>query len=131
MLFDVKAALAEILDGGVAIPAISAISEEEPPAKSQESRQSQPSHVDPPTQADDNASDPPAPVSADGYCRTWSGRIVRLDEWRRLSEWDRHGPDGRMFCGICREWTEPKSACARVACWRQPSTHLPEAQNDE
>ncbi|WP_234853625.1 hypothetical protein [Paracoccus everestensis] len=123
MLFDVKAALAEILDVGVAIPAIFAISQEEPPAKSQESRQLQPSRVDLPAQADDNASDPPALVSADGYCRTWSGRIVRLDEWRRLSEWDRHGPDGRMFCGICNEWAEPKGTCSQASCWRRTSSH--------
>lgn len=35
---------------------------------------------------------------------TWCGKIVSLDEWRKLSAWDRHGPDGRMFCGACREW---------------------------
>lgn len=27
--------------------------------------------------------------------RTWTGRIVSLDEWRRLTEWEKHGPNGR------------------------------------
>lgn len=40
---------------------------------------------------------------------TWTGRVVRLDDWRQLSAWDRHGPDGRHFCGICRAWVQPDS----------------------
>ena len=36
--------------------------------------------------------------------RTWTGRVVSLDEWCRLSDWDRHGPDGRVWCGLCRHW---------------------------
>ncbi|QBJ24014.1 hypothetical protein [Haematobacter massiliensis] len=40
---------------------------------------------------------------------TWTGRIIRLDEWRQLSAWDRHGPDGRLFCGICRAWVAADS----------------------
>jgi hypothetical protein len=42
--------------------------------------------------------------SAGGNPRTWTGRIVSLTEWRGLSAWNRHGPDGRLFCGICRDW---------------------------
>ena len=48
--------------------------------------------------------------SVTGRPLTWTGRVVSLDEWRRLSAWDRHGPDGRMFCGACREWVVP-GAC--------------------
>jgi hypothetical protein len=50
--------------------------------------------------------------SAGGNPRTWTGRIVSLDEWRSLSAWNRHGPDGRLFCGICRDWVQP-GACPR------------------
>ena len=39
--------------------------------------------------------------------RTWTGRIVSLDAWRRLSDWERHGPNGRHWCGLCREWHLP------------------------
>lgn len=46
-------------------------------------------------------------ASVTGMPRTWTGRVVSLDEWRGLSKWDRHGPDGRMFCGACREWVMP------------------------
>lgn len=52
--------------------------------------------------------DPPPAFSITGRPLTWTGRIVTMDEWRRLSDWDRHGPDGRLFCGICREWVPPE-----------------------
>lgn len=39
-----------------------------------------------------------------GNPRTWTGRIVALDEWRRLTEWERHGPKGRDWCGISQRW---------------------------
>ena len=51
--------------------------------------------------------DPPRAFSHSGRPVTWTGRIVSLDEWKRLSAWDRHGQDGRMFCGACREWVMP------------------------
>lgn len=41
---------------------------------------------------------------------TWSGRVVNLDEWRGLSAWERHGPDGRLWCGLCHSWHFP-GAC--------------------
>ncbi len=36
--------------------------------------------------------------------RTWTGRIVSLDEWRRLSDWDRHGSNGKIWSGLTRQW---------------------------
>lgn len=36
--------------------------------------------------------------------RTWTGRIVSLSDWRALSDWERHGPNGRLWCGLCRVW---------------------------
>lgn len=43
-----------------------------------------------------------------GRLATWAGRVVSLDEWRGLTAWQRHGPDGRHWCGISREWRTPK-----------------------
>lgn len=42
--------------------------------------------------------------SAGGSPKTWTGRIVTMDEWHKLTEWDRHGPNGKLFCGVCRAW---------------------------
>ncbi len=42
-----------------------------------------------------------------GNPKTWSGRVVSLAEWRGLSEWDRHGPDGKVWSGKTRQWEEP------------------------
>lgn len=58
--------------------------------------------------------DPPRAFSITGRPKTWTGRVVSLDEWRKLSAWDRHGPDGRMFCGACREWVMP-GGCPHTA----------------
>lgn len=60
--------------------------------------------------------DPPQPtpeafpygVGVTGNPRTWTGRVVSLDEWRRLSEWDRHGSTGKIWNGLTRQW-EPKN----------------------
>jgi hypothetical protein len=40
--------------------------------------------------------------------RTWTGRIVSLDEWRRLTEWEKHGQNGRHWNGITQTWEEPE-----------------------
>lgn len=40
--------------------------------------------------------------------RTWTGRIVSLDEWRRLTQWEKHGPNGRHWNGITRQWEKPE-----------------------
>jgi hypothetical protein len=39
--------------------------------------------------------------------RTWTGRIVSPEEWATLSDWDKRGPDGRLWCGVCRVWHMP------------------------
>jgi hypothetical protein len=46
--------------------------------------------------------------------RTWTGRIVSLDEWLRLTEWEKHGPNGRHWCGLCRCW-HVQGPCNRVS----------------
>lgn len=35
---------------------------------------------------------------------TWTGKVVSLDEWRRLSEWERHGSTGKVWNGLTRQW---------------------------
>ena len=35
----------------------------------------------------------------DGTPKTWTGKIVSLDAWRQLSEWEKHGPNGRHWSG--------------------------------
>jgi hypothetical protein len=49
---------------------------------------------------------PPASPSASEQ-RTWTGRIVSLAEWRRMTEWERAGPNGRLWCGLCQSWHGP------------------------
>lgn len=39
--------------------------------------------------------------------RTWTGQIVSLAKWRALSDWEKHGPNGRHWCGITRTWICP------------------------
>lgn len=39
--------------------------------------------------------------------RTWEGRVVSLAAWKRLTEWEKHGPNGRLWCGLCRCWHMP------------------------
>lgn len=49
-------------------------------------------------------------VSVAGHPLAWTGRVVSLADWRRLSEWEKHGPDGRMWDGITRQWIEAGKA---------------------
>lgn len=44
--------------------------------------------------------------SVGGRPLTWSGKIVSLDAWRELTEWERHGPRGRMWNGITQSWEQ-------------------------
>ena len=46
-------------------------------------------------------------VSVSGNPKIWTGRIVSLDDWRRLSEWEKHGPNGRHWSGITKQWEPP------------------------
>lgn len=42
-----------------------------------------------------------------GRRRTWTGKLVSGTAWRELSEWDKFGPNGRHFCGLCQAWVQP------------------------
>lgn len=39
-----------------------------------------------------------------GRQHTWTGKIVSLDAWRALSEWERHGSKGKMWDGSTQQW---------------------------
>lgn len=43
-------------------------------------------------------------TSPGGRPLTWTGRVVSLDAWRNLSEWERHGPQGALWSGASRKW---------------------------
>jgi hypothetical protein len=47
-------------------------------------------------------------LSVTGQPLTWTGRIVSLDDWRRLTESEQHGSNGRHWNGITQRWEEPK-----------------------
>ena len=56
----------------------------------------------------------PHAYSALGGPVTWTGRVVSLDDWRNLTEWEKHGPDGRHWNGITKQWEQPEGdTCAR------------------
>lgn len=46
----------------------------------------------------------PHGMTPEGRPKTWTGRIVSLEDWRTLSEWERHGSNGRMWNGVTRSW---------------------------
>lgn len=42
----------------------------------------------------------------------WSGEWVSRDRWEVMSDFERHGPQGRLFCGKCRDWRDRATALA-------------------
>ena len=129
MWFDVAAALAAV-EGGpqpapeAHTPATSATTAANLRPESQLSRVSQPPEARPaalrvanvagvarpqPAPSAPDGPDPPRHGrTATGARRTWTGRPVTPAEWRNLTEWQRHGPNGRHWCGIARAWIEQK-----------------------
>lgn len=45
-------------------------------------------------------------VSVGGRLRTWTGRVVSLEDWRQLSAWDKEGGKGRAWDGLTRNWDD-------------------------
>ena len=133
MLFDVDAALAEIVAHDAATLATTATNTPEMRQLSQMSPlsqrrtaenkpQPQPVEVAPfptpePPQPSRPAPSRPEPDafpyghSVDGQPLTWTGKVVSLAEWKRLSEWDKHGSTGKVWNGITRAW-EPRNGGA-------------------
>ena len=60
------------------------------------------------TKTSDEPTDYPYGRSIAGSPNTWTGKVVSLDEWRRLSGWDRHGSSGKMWSGQSRKWEPVK-----------------------
>ncbi len=90
-----------------------------PPAQSRESQQSQPQAVPfgtdtgqpkPSAPAPSRDADTP-PLTDTGRVKTWTGKIVSLDDWRNMSDWERHGSTGKLWNGITRQW-EPMNGGA-------------------
>ncbi|MEZ5676465.1 MAG: hypothetical protein R3D81_14950 [Thalassovita sp.] len=89
------------------------------PAQSRESQQSQPQAVPfgtdtgqpkPSAPAPSRDADTP-PLTDTGRVKTWTGKIVSLDDWRNMSDWERHGSTGKLWNGITRQW-EPMNGGA-------------------
>ena len=114
MLFDPKAALAEIRKQGPtpATPATSATQlSENTPSVAKVASVATPQRQTPKNEGQTStvpADDMRHGFAINGHPKTWTGNIVSLDAWRRLSEWERHGPDGRLWDGITKQWRKPK-----------------------
>lgn len=46
----------------------------------------------------------PYGASAGGRPLTYTGRVVSLEAWRNLTEWERHGPRGRVWSARSKKW---------------------------
>lgn len=104
MWFDAQAALANIEEG--------ALPPSDPPTQAglaQIARLARPPVRNPEAapRADTGADDFQHGFAFDGRPRTWTGRVVSVAVWRDLSEWERHGPNGRHWNGITKEWEQP------------------------
>lgn len=42
--------------------------------------------------------------SAGGRILTYTGQVVSLDAWRELSQWEKHGSNGRRWNGLSQSW---------------------------
>lgn len=42
----------------------------------------------------------------------WSGEWVSRDRWDAMTDLERHGPQGRLFCGRCWQYRDGASALA-------------------
>jgi hypothetical protein len=117
MWFDARRALAELDPDQTAIqePSPSAIraipaipTPSEPPRIARIARIAWPEAENPkPAAAVPAPAECPFGQSVGGSPLTWTGRVVSLDEWRRLSKWERSGPNGRVWDGIKRAWVYP------------------------
>jgi len=77
---------------------------------SQKSQVSQPPHADIPARGparrSTDAKAYPHGTTPSGRPVTWTGKVVSLAQWRELSDWERHGPQGRVWDGQADQWVE-------------------------
>lgn len=45
-----------------------------------------------------------------GWPKTWTGKVVSRKDWANLSDWERHGSTGKVFCGLTKKWIEQETA---------------------
>jgi len=50
----------------------------------------------------------PHGLAVGGRPKTWTGRVVLLEDWRHLTKWEKHGQKGRHWNGVTRQWEKPK-----------------------
>jgi hypothetical protein len=115
MLFDVQAALAEILNDAAPLANPANLAKPQPPNSGISGISSHDPAEIAPTTALSFAPKPTALGARDplwhgrsitGSLKTWTGRIVSLDEWLRLSDWERHGSKGKLWNGLSRRWED-------------------------
>lgn len=131
MLFDVQAALAEVMKASPmsATTATTATNRAQPGTVSQVSRLSQghTAEIPPASFLDDGkvaTTSPSAPNpeialsfsepsafcgfpygrAPNGNPRTWTGRIVSMEGWRTLSDWERHGSTDKVWNAMSECW---------------------------
>jgi hypothetical protein len=39
---------------------------------------------------------------------TWTGRVVSMADWHGMTEWQKHGPNGREWSGVTNQWETPE-----------------------
>ena len=49
-------------------------------------------------------------IVGNSYRRTWTGKVVSLDDWRQMTDWDQHGSTGKLWNGITRQWETDSDA---------------------
>lgn len=76
-------------------------------AKSEGERNPPTFEPQPPRQQPPNLGPVPDKVGVGGRPVTWTGKVVSLDDWRNLSDWERHGPNGRVWNGKTQQWDRP------------------------
>ncbi|MCZ4354851.1 hypothetical protein O4H61_20280 [Roseovarius aestuarii] len=107
MWFDAQAALARIGGGDVPLPASTRPAQRAPRiAGIAEIAGDTPANSEQPHKAAPQQTETPYGTSPGGRPLTYTGRVVSLDAWRALSEWERHGPRGRIWDGYANQWKQ-------------------------
>ena len=107
MRFDVKAALAEVRAAGLGVS---------PAPKGQVAqiaRIARSLPADPKNASDAIARRPSAPATQKPGCMvrlSWSGEWVSADRFAAMSDRERYGPRGRLWCGRCRQERDHETA---------------------
>lgn len=99
MLFDVQAALSDILASAPATIATPATKTDQVAKVADVA--AGPCEVS--AAATPGADAFPHGFAAGGFPRTWTGRVVSLAEYRTLDEWEKHGLAGKWWCGKCKQ----------------------------